>query len=97
MSSLTGYLAAMMFDKEALSVPDRVHPDITIVLSRKIAAIRLLDGDDGQRKSGEIVQLLPGMELHPCGPGYNERTTKVSSGSQFYFVFAEDISLSDPK
>jgi hypothetical protein len=83
----------VMLSEEALYIPELVHPLNSYTLSRRVAAIRLTRGaHDSRGKLGQIVQLQPGTRLDRCGSGYNERTIKVHSEGDFYFVFLQDLA-----
>ncbi len=40
---------------------------------------------------GTIVQLPEGAQVHVCGEGFDDRTTKVSWEGGFYYIFLEDV------
>ena len=82
-----------MLSEQSLYIPESVRPLRSYTLSRRVAAIRLAHAAPGyQGKLGEIVQLAPGTRLDYCGDGYNERTIKVHSAGDFYFVFLQDLA-----
>lgn len=60
-------------------------------LPRNISAIQSISDLDGQTRLGMILQLPEGAEVRVCGPGFNERTVKVSWEGGFYYIFIEDI------
>ena len=81
-----------MLSKEVSYLPESLRPSRSYTLSRRVAALRLARAAHGsQGKLGEIVQLQPGTRLDCCGDGYNERTIKVHSAGDFYFVFLQDL------
>ena len=59
--------------------------------SDRICAMQVLPGGDGSPKMGLLTQLARNAEFEICGPGFNERTLKVSVAGHFYFVFREDL------
>ena len=80
-----------MLGEQVLSIPQSIDSRQTYVLSRRIAAVRLLDLGNRRGKLGDIMQLPPGTRLAHCGDGYNERTIKVQCNGEFYFVFMQDL------
>jgi hypothetical protein len=76
----------------AFQADDCAPPQQTYTLSRKIAAIQLVEKGCGEAQLGIVSQLLPGAQLHVCGNGFNEQTVKVRCQSGFYFVFLQDIA-----
>lgn len=63
----------------------------TIPLSKRISAIELVRKEGGRGKLGLLSQLGPGTVLEECGDGFNERTVKVRTNGQVYFVFRQDL------
>ncbi len=78
---------------EVLFASSNVIPfERTYTLGRKVSAIQILPpGEDGIRHLGLITQLPEGVEVNVGGPGFNDRTVKVSCGGSSYFVFLEDL------
>jgi hypothetical protein len=68
-----------------------------IPLSKRISAIELIRKEDGRAKLGLLSQLGPGVVIEQCGDGFNERTVKVRTNGQVYFVFREDLEAQAPK
>jgi hypothetical protein len=69
-----------------------LFPEETYTLPRNISAIQILPSDQGERsKLGLLTQLPEGAEVHLGGPGFDDRTVRVRSGSSMYFVFLEDL------
>jgi hypothetical protein len=62
-----------------------------IPLSKRISAIQLVRKEDGRARLGLLSQLGPGTILEQCGDGFNERTVKVRTNGQVYFVFRQDL------
>ena len=80
-----------MLNKEALYIPSRTFSEGMATLSRRVAAIRLVETQNGCGKLGPIQELPPGF-VELCGPGYNERTVKVRLKDDCYFVFRDDLN-----
>jgi len=85
----------MALSEEVLSVPDSVSSQHTYTLSKRVAAIALINTEGRRGKLGGIRQLPPGARLECCGDGYNERTVKVHLEGGFYFVFLQDLQVSE--
>lgn len=68
-----------------------------ISLSKRISAIELVRKEDGRAKLGLLSQLGPGTIVEQCGEGFNERTVKVRTNGQVYFVFRQDWEAQAPK
>lgn len=81
----------MAFNREALEIPHPTFREGTATLSKRVAAIRLLQQATGNGKLGPITQLDPCL-VDLCGPGYNDRTVKVRLNDQCYFVFRDDLN-----
>lgn len=61
-------------------------------LPRNVSAIQILPAEKGeQSRLGLLTQLPEGAEVHLGGPGFDDRTVRVRSGSSMYFVFVEDL------
>jgi hypothetical protein len=80
-----------LLNKDALEIPSPAFTERTATLSKRVAAVRLIQKQDGRCKLGGIAQLSPGP-VDLCGPGYNERTVKVRFNGQCYFVFKDDLN-----
>ena len=80
-----------MVNREALRIPSRTFAEGTATLSTRVAAVRLVERQDGCGKLGPIAQLDPGL-VELCGPGYNERTVKIRLNEECYFVFRDDLN-----
>lgn len=57
----------------------------------RIAAIREVPKQEGGYKLGDLVQLEAGTALEICGEGYNDRTIRVRSQAETFFVFRQDL------
>ncbi|MFL6353913.1 MAG: hypothetical protein ACJ74Z_18975 [Bryobacteraceae bacterium] len=80
-------------NSEALFIPEpRTYPQQTCTLSKKIAALQLVPTGGGGARLGPMSQLEPGTCFYVCGDGFNERTVKVRSKDDCYFVFRQDIA-----
>ena len=80
-----------MLNREAIQIPHPMFSEGTAILSKRCAAVRLIQHENGCGKLGSITQLDPGPVVL-CGPGYNERTVKVRLKDEFYFVFRDDLN-----
>ena len=70
----------------------RVPLEGSYVLPRNVSAIQILPADWGEHaRLGLLTQLPEGAEVHLGGPGFDDRTVRVRSGSSMYFVFLEDL------
>ncbi|MBV8809753.1 MAG: hypothetical protein JO033_13855 [Acidobacteriaceae bacterium] len=76
-----------------LFAPANVVPfESSYTLGKKVSAIQILPpGEDGIRRLGLITQLPEGAEVNVGGPGFNDRTVKVSWEGSSYFIFLEDL------
>jgi hypothetical protein len=67
-------------------------PEGAYTLPRNISAIQILPSDQGEySRLGLLTQLPEGAEVRLGGPGFDDRTVQVRSGSSMYFVFLEDL------
>lgn len=82
-----------MINTSEFYFPDPNNHGDRIRLFKPISAIQLVQAEDGGAKLGVISQLGPGTTVEICGSGFNERTVKVRSASQYYFVFLQDLNL----
>jgi hypothetical protein len=78
-------------NRAAFYIPDEQVGGRAVTLSRRISAIQLVRNDDGTVKLGLLGQLSAGTQITLCGEGFNERTVKVCTHGQYYFVFAQDL------
>lgn len=85
-----------MVDTASLFIPGPDHHGEKFRLSKRISAIQLVAAEDGGAKLGLLSQLGPGATVEICGKGFNERTVKVRSSHQYYFVFLEDLTSQAP-
>ena len=67
----------------------------TYVLPRNAAAIQVLSDELGRIRMGAILKLPEGAEVSDCGEGFNDRTRKVSWQGGFYYIFTDDMELSN--
>jgi hypothetical protein len=79
-------------NEESLFIPSPDFIEGTATLSKRISAIPLLLQSNQAAKLGPLCQLPTGTIVELCGMGYNERTVKVRSGKNCYFVFREDLA-----
>jgi hypothetical protein len=80
-----------MIDSDALFIPDKQLCSKTVLLAKRIMAIELTADDTGGVKLGPLTALGSGAALEICGTGFNDRTIKVRTEGQCYFVFLKDI------
>lgn len=80
-----------MVNTASLFIPGPNHHGEKFWLSKCISAIQLVAAEDGGAKLGLLSQLGPGVTVEICGKGFDERTVKVRSSQQYYFVFLEDL------
>ncbi len=80
-------------DPEVLfASPTKLPFQSSYTLGKRVSAIQILPpGEDGTRRLGLITQLPEGAEVNVGGPGFNDRTVKVSWEGSSYFVFLEDL------
>jgi hypothetical protein len=64
---------------------------LEIMLQRPISAIQAFHQEDGSTRLGLFSKLGPGITVQRCGEGFNDRTVKVRTNGQCYFVFVEDL------
>ncbi len=84
-------LGELAMNAQAFFIPDFPLIERRVSLSRRISAIPLVPKEAGRAKLGALLQLPPGAVLEVCGHGYNERTAKVRSENEYYFVFLQDL------
>ena len=82
-----------MLNKDILSIPDCLIPERSYTLSRTIAGIQLVPGENKRGRLGNVLQLRCGSVLDFCGDGYDARTVKVRCEGSFYFVFLQDVEM----
>lgn len=82
----------MLINSAELYIPESTNHGDRISLLKHISAIQLVPAQDGHAKLGLLSQLAPGTIVEVCGNGFNERTVKVRSSNQYYFVFLEDLN-----
>jgi len=69
-----------------------VSADSTYTLRRNVPAIQVLAAEEGDRsRLGLLTQLPEGAEVHLGGPGFDDQTIRVRSGTGTYYVFIEDL------
>jgi len=66
-------------------------PEDTRLTHRRISAIQLVVGEEGDKRLGAIVQIPKDARLETCGDGFNEHTVKVRWQGLSYFVFRDDL------
>ena len=81
----------MEMNRAAFFIPEEDCGGQALILSRYVSAIQLVRKDDGTVKLGLLAQLSPGTQVTICGDGFNNRTVKVRTHGQCYFIFAQDL------
>ena len=81
-----------MMNTAEFYIPDPNNHGDKIWLSKRISAIQLVPAEEGSARLGLLSQLGPGIIVEICGSGFDERTVKVRSSDQYYFVFLQDLS-----
>ena len=72
-------------------IPDPNNHGDKFRLFKAISAIQLVPAEEGGARLGLLSQLGPGSTVEICGSGFDERTVKVRSSNQYYFVFLQDL------
>jgi hypothetical protein len=67
----------------------------TYVLPRNVAAIQVLADEFGRLRMGTILKLPEGAEVEDCGQGFDDRTRKICWQGGFYYIFTDDMELSN--
>ena len=80
---------------KAAAPPGADWPKATYVLPRNVPAIQVLPDELGRIRMGTIVKLPEGAEVADCGEGFDDRTRKVSWQGGFYYIFTDDMELSN--
>lgn len=80
------------FNRDEIYIPNRLKPERTLCLSRPICALHLeRDSETRRVRLGALRTMQSGTVIDVCGPGYNDRTVKVHSQQEYYFVFKDDL------
>lgn len=66
--------------------------DNPVVLRKDIAAIQALSGGCGRPGLGIVLRLPRGLQVEVCGGGFSERTVKIRSKNDFFFVLRQNIT-----
>ena len=85
-----------MWNAEAVSISLDCS-ESSCVLSEEILAMELISTPTGQMQLGPLCSLPKGAEIEVCGAGFNDRTTKIRSHGQFFFVFLQDLENQSPR
>lgn len=80
-----------MTNTGAFFIPEEPVLGSAVILSKPTPAIQLERKENGCARLGLLLQLPRGASLEICGEGFNERTVKVRTNNQYYFVFRQDI------
>jgi hypothetical protein len=83
----------MFLNRDEIFIPSPVSVESVVRLSRSVSAVHLEPGSDpGRARLGEIRTLQVGETVELCGGGYNDKTVKVRSSGEFFFVFRADLN-----
>jgi len=62
-----------------------------VILQKDIAAIQAPSGGCGRPGLGIVLRLPRGLQVEVCGGGFSERTVKIRSKSDFFFVLRRSV------
>jgi hypothetical protein len=72
--------------------PSPVSIESSYTLPRNVSAFQILSPDSAdQSRLGLMTQLPAGAQLDVRGPGFDNRTIRVSCAGAAYYVFLEDL------
>ncbi len=67
----------------------------TYTLASDISAMQLMPFDESGIRLGPASRLPRGAKIETCGGGFNAATLKVFFEGQYYYVFRQDLGLSE--
>ena len=72
-------------------MPHPAFQDSPVILHKDVAAFEIVPDQNGKAQMGTCLQLAKGSPIEICGAGFSERTVRVRSGQNYYFVLMKSV------